>query len=228
MSTKAALKDALAQLKALASPEVLAGYSRYAIPTEGAWGVAMRDVQALAKTLGKPHELADPLWDSGIYEARLLACYVADPAQFTAEQMQHWTETMDNWAVVDTPCFALFDRTPHAWAKVEEWAPREELYVRRAAFALIWGLTVHDKKAPDAKFLKGLKLIEKAAADERHLVMKAVSMALRATGKRNAALREAACELATRLAASKVPSARTIGKEALRELAPKAAKKPKA
>lgn len=221
MAGKAGLKDALAQLKALADPAVLAGYSRYAIPTEGAWGVAMREVQALAKRLGRPHELADGLWDSGIYEARLLACYVADPKQLTAEQMQHWVEGMDNWAVVDTPCFALFDRTPHAWAKVSSWAPREELYIRRAAFALIWGLSVHEKQASDAQFLQGLKLIEQAAADERHLVVKSVSMALRATGKRNAALREAACEVAGRLAAAKESAPRSIGKEALRELAPR-------
>ena len=28
----------------------------------------------------------------------------------------------DNWAICDTACFHLFDRTPHAWRKVEQWA----------------------------------------------------------------------------------------------------------
>ncbi|MDM4765692.1 DNA alkylation repair protein [Pelomonas sp. SE-A7] len=215
------LKQALAELKKRASPEVLAGYARYAIPSEGAWGVAMRDVQALAKQLGRPHVLADALWDAGIYEARLLACYVADPKRMTAEQMQRWVEGMDNWAVVDTACFALFDRTNQAWALVKAWTPREELYVRRAGFALIWGLSVHDKTAKDALFLDALKRVEKASTDERHFVMKSVSMALRATGKRNAALRAAAVDLATKLAASGDATQRALGKEALRELQPK-------
>ena len=96
----------------------------------------------------------------------------------------------DNWGIVDTACFALFDRTPHAWSKVSQWSKRRGEFQKRAAFALLWGLTVHDKAAEDAKFVEGLGLIEKAATDERHFVKKAVSMALRATGKRNARLRE--------------------------------------
>ena len=49
-----------------------------------------------------------------------------------------------------------------------------------AAFALLWSLSVHDKTAPDARFLEGLALIEKYAKDDRNFVRKAVNMALRA------------------------------------------------
>ena len=70
----------------------------------------------------------------------------------------------------------------------KDWAPRRAEYVKRAAFALLWGLTVHDKTSGDAPFLRALALIERAATDDRHFVKKAVDMALRAVGKRNAAL----------------------------------------
>jgi 3-methyladenine DNA glycosylase AlkD len=132
--------------------------------------------------------------------------------------MDRWCRDFDNWAVCDTLCFALFDRTPHAWSKVKAWAPRRDEYVRRAAFALLWGLTVHDKEASDQPFLDGLSLIERTAADPRHYVKKAISMALRATGKRNAALRRAAVKLATRLAASADKTEQWVGKDALRDL----------
>ena len=69
---------------------------------------------------------------------------------------------------------------------------------------------MHDKQASDDAFLAGLALIRKAADDERHFVKKAVNMALRATGKRNAALHRAAIELARELAAS-ANRARTLG-----------------
>ena len=89
---------------------------------------------------------------------------------------------------------------------------------KRAAFALLWGLTVHDKTAGDEPFLDGLTLIERAATDERNFVKKAVNMALRAIGKRNAALHAAAVAAARRLAEAPGQSARWVGKDALRDL----------
>jgi 3-methyladenine DNA glycosylase AlkD len=121
------------------------GMARYNIPSDRAFGVPMREIQALAKQLGRNHELADALWASSWYEARLLAAYVDDPALVTPAQMDRWSRDFDNWGVCDTVCFALFDRTPHAWTKVEKWATRRAEFVKRAAFALLWGLTVHDK-----------------------------------------------------------------------------------
>jgi len=83
---------------------------------------------------------------------------------------------------------------------------------------LLWGLTVHDKAAPDRAFLESLPLIETAALDERDLVKKGVDMALRALGKRNEALRRAAVTLANRLASSSEGSQAWIGRNSLREL----------
>lgn len=194
------------------------GMARYAIPTDKAFGVSMRDIQALAKRIGRSHDLAGDLWTTGWYEARVLAAYVDEPARVTTAQMDRWCRDFDNWGICDTVCFVLFDRTPHAWSKVNAWAGRREEYVKRAAFALLWGLTVHDKVAGDAPFLEGLSLIERAAADERHYVKKAVNMALRAVGKRNAALNAAAVDVARRLAASAGANAQWVGKDALREL----------
>jgi 3-methyladenine DNA glycosylase AlkD len=194
------------------------GMARYNIPSDRAFGVPMREIQAMAKQLGRDHALADELWESGWYEARLLAAYVDDPAAVTSSQMDRWCRGFDNWGVCDTVCFALFDRTPHAWDKVDKWSTSRAEFVKRAAFALLWGLTVHDKKADDARFLKGLACVERAATDDRHFVQLAVDMALRAVGKRNPALNRAATELAKRLSASPDKSAQWVGKHAVREL----------
>lgn len=217
-STQEDVQGAVDWLKRHGSKAGRDGMARYAIPTDNAFGVAMRDVQALAKKLGRSHHLAEALWKSGWYEARLLASYVDDPARVTPAQMDRWCRDFDNWGVCDTVCFVLFDRTPHAWSKVRAWAGRKDEYVKRAAFALLWGLTVHDKDAGDEPFLQGLALVERAAADERPYVKKAVNMALRAVGKRNPALNEAALATARRLAASPDAHAKWVGKDALREL----------
>jgi len=194
------------------------GMARYNLPSDRALGVAMRDVQALAKRLGRDHDLALALWDTGWYEARLLAAYVDQPERVTAAQMDRWCRDFDNWGVCDTVCFALFDRTPFAWQKVEKWASRREEFIKRAAFALLWSLTVHDKTASDAQFERGLTLVEREAPDDRHLVKKAVNMALRAVGKRDRPLNIASIAVARRLAASRQSAAAWVGKDALREL----------
>lgn len=205
-------------LKRVASKTTREGMTRYGIPNENAIGVSMSNMKVLAKRLGKNHELAEGLWQTGIYEARMLATLIDEPARVTAAQMERWCGEFDNWAICDTACFALFDRTPHAWRKVDQWAHRRDEFVKRTAFALLWSLTVHDKGADDKAFVNGLRLIEKAATDERNFVKKAVNMALRAIGKRNPALNAHAVALARRLADSADATARWVGKNALREL----------
>jgi 3-methyladenine DNA glycosylase AlkD len=208
----------IASLRRLASKSVRDGLARFAIPSDNAFGVSVGTLRKEGKRIGRDHELAEGLWQTGYLEARLLACFVDDPAVVTAKQMDRWCRDFDNWAVVDTACFHLFDKTADAWTMVERWARHKGEFQKRAAFALIWSLTVHDKRSGDEPFLNGLKLIERAANDERNFVKKAVNMALRATGKRNAALHSAATATAERLAGSKDPTARWIGKDALREL----------
>lgn len=213
------LAQATARLKALADRATLAGMSRYGIPSEGAFGVPVGKIRGYAKELGRQHDLALALWKSGQYESRMLACFIADPDRVTPALMDAWAKGFDNWAVCDTACFHLFDRTPHAFAKVRKWATRRDEFVRRAAFALLASVALHDKKAPDAPFLAALPLIERAASDERNFVKKGVSWALRGIGKRRGgSLQAPALALATRLAASDDAAARWVGRDALRDL----------
>jgi 3-methyladenine DNA glycosylase AlkD len=212
------LRSALKWLKDNSTKNVRDGMARYAIPSDRALGVAMRDIKALGTMLGRNHELAIALWDTDVYEARMLASFVGDPAQLTAAQMDRWCKEFDNWALCDAFSFNLFDRTPHAWAKVSQWSSKRHEFQKRTAFALLWSLTVHDKRATDEPFIHGLALIEREASDERHFVKKAVNMALRAVGKRNRALNAAAVGVARRLADSEDPTAKWVGRDALREL----------
>ena len=192
--------------------------TRYGITAPKAFGVPVGTIQQLAKRLGRDHDLAAALWETGWYEARMLTSFIGDPARVTSAQMDSWARDFDNWGICDTVCFHLFDRTPHAWRKVGPWSRRREEFVKRAAFALLAGLALHDKAAGDEPFLQSLVLVERAASDDRNFVKKGVSWALRAVGRRNAALNVAALAVARRLSASPEAAARWVGKDALREL----------
>ena len=119
---------------------------RFGINAKKAFGVSMANIQLLAKRLGRSHELAAALWNTGWYEARMLASFVDEPARVTPAQMDRWCRDFDNWGICDTVCFHLFDRTPHAWAKVARWSDKRDEFVKRAAFALLASLALHDKQ----------------------------------------------------------------------------------
>lgn len=194
------------------------GLARYAIPADRAFGVPMGAIQKLAKQFGRNHDLAAGLWETGWYEARLLAAFVDEPTEVTPAQMDRWCRDFDNWAVCDTVCFHLFDRTPHAFRKVAQWSRRKEEFVKRAAFALLASLAGHDKTTGDGPFAECLPLLERGATDDRNFVKKGVSWALRGVGHRSPALHATAVDLATRLSASDYAAARWVGKDALRDL----------
>jgi 3-methyladenine DNA glycosylase AlkD len=209
---------ALAWLKKRSSKSVRAGMARYAIPSDHALGVRMADIQKLGRQLGCDHALALALWKTGVYEARMLTAYVDDPARVTPAQMDAQARDFDNWAICDTLCFALWVRSPHAFAKIRQWATHRDEFVKRAAFALLASVALKDRQTGDAPFLRGLALIEKAARDERNFVKKGVNWALRGIGGRNLALNQAAVALAKKLAQSSEPAPRWVGKDALRQL----------
>jgi 3-methyladenine DNA glycosylase AlkD len=163
------------------------------------------------------------LWKSGSLEARALAALIDEPAKVTEAQMERWVRDFDNWAVCDTCCGYLFDKTPFAWKKAVQWSRRDEEFVKRAGYALMAWLAVHDKKAADAPFIKLLPHIKRGALDERNFVKKAVNWALRQIGKRNMALNKRAIQTAKEIRSIDTSAARWIASDALRELTRKAA-----
>ena len=192
---------------------------RYGIVAPRAFGVTVGAMLGFARRIGKDHALALRLWETGWYEARMLAGMVDDPRQVTRRQMNAWAADFDNWGICDTVCWHLFDYTPFAFEKARQWSSSPREFVKRAAFAIMAGQAGHNKSATDAQFLALLPLIEKGARDERNFVKKAVNWALRRIGRRNLALNAAALAVARRLAASEEASCRWVGKDALRELA---------
>ncbi len=211
-------RSVLSWLERKGSKKVRDGMARYAIPSDNAFGVSVGDLRKEAKRLGRDHALAAALWATGKYEARMLAAFVDEPNAVTARQMDQWCRDFDSWAICDTACLHLFDRTPHAFKKVHIWAKRRGEFQKRAAFALAAGLATHDKTSPDAPFAAILPLIEAAATDDRNFVKKGVNWALRGIGERSQNLHRRALALGKRLAAATEPAPRWIGKDALRQL----------
>jgi 3-methyladenine DNA glycosylase AlkD len=210
--------EILQHLQSLSNSENVVGMARFGIRARKVYGVSLPQLKRIARQAGQDHRLAQELWSSGAHEARLVACLIDNPAEVTSRQMDRWADEFDNWAVCDGCCLHLFAKVPFAGEKAVLWCGRSEEFVRRAGFALMAVLAVHDKKADDALFLTWLACIKDASTDERNFVKKAVNWALRQIGKRNPRLNEATIRTAKAIQKLDSNSARWIAGDALREL----------
>jgi len=208
----------LRELKLLANPRVREKMAYFGVRVAKAFGISTPLLHALARRIGKNHQLAEQLWSSGIHEARILAALIAEADKVTPQQMERWASDFDAWDVVDACCCYLYAAASPAWHKAESWSRRPEEFVKRAAFSLAAYVSYKDKKASDAKFERFLRIIEREAPDERNFVRKAVNWALRNIGKRNLRLNRAAICAAERIRRQNSRSARWIAADALREL----------
>lgn len=210
--------DIIETLKLKSRKDQLEGMARYGIRIDNRLGVSIPDIRKIAKQFGKNHKVALELWKTGYADAKITAALIDEVEKVTKNQMEEWVKDFDSWDVCDQVCTSLFDKTSHAWKKAYEWSEREEEFVKRAAFSLVAGISVHDKKTCDEKFEKFMLVITKHANDERNYVKKAVNWALRNIGKRNINLNKKAIKTAEELITTKNKTAIWIAKNALKEL----------
>ncbi len=209
----------LTTLYSKANPKNVEGMARYGITgTNNVLGVSSKFLFSLAKSIGTNQELALELWQTGIYDARILVALIADPKHMKKSTMNLWVKDFDNWAICDGVCMHCFRDTPYAYELAVKWVKQKQEFVRRAGFTLIATLCVNDKKADDAIFLKYLPFIKKYATDERTYVKKAVNWALRQIGKRSLKLNPYAIKTAEEIHMMNYSSAKWIASDALREL----------
>ena len=194
------------------------GMTRFGIASQNNLGVSVTEIRTYARSLGKNHDLALQLWKTGIRDARMIAACIEEPKKVTKKQMENWVKDFNSWDICDHVCGHLFDKTPFAYDKAWEWSGRNEEFVKRAAFALMAWLAVHDKQATDEKFEQFFTICIHESIDERNYVKKAVSWALRNIGKRNQTLNKKALDVAKTIHSIDSKSARWIASDVLREL----------
>jgi len=181
-------------------------------------GIYQKDLKLIAKEIGTNNDLALELFDSGLYEARILCSKTYDPACITEMQMESWVSTFENWEICDSFCMGFFAKCQYALPKAFEWSKNEGEFIKRAGFVIFASYGFADKKANNAVFESFLPIIERESSDDRIYVKKAVNWALRSIGKRNVDLQKAAIASAYKILETKNKSAQWIANNALKEL----------
>ncbi|MFD2562547.1 DNA alkylation repair protein [Aquimarina rubra] len=211
--------EVITRLKKLQDPEkVIFREKKFGIVSNNSLGIYHKDLKVIAKEIGKDNQLALKLFDSDIYEGRLLCSKIFDPKDVTEELMEKWVKTFENWEICDSFCMGLFARSKFALAKIIDWTERKPEFEKRAGFATMAAYCMADKKSDNDLFVQFFPMILREATDERLYVKKAVNWALRNIGKRNIDLKQIAIKVANDLLAIDNSAAKWIAKDALKEL----------
>lgn len=210
--------EIIEELRSQTNPVNIAGMARFGIKSERCFGISIQQLRVMARRLGRNQLLAEELWQRGWRESRILATLIGEPTGISAVVMEQWVRDLDSWDVCDACCLNLFDKTPYAARKALQWSRRRREFEKRAGFATMAALAVHDRKADDAVFLPFLSAIEREATDERNFVRKAVNWALRQIGKRNRRLHRESLQTSRRIQKMDSRAARWIASHAIKEL----------
>jgi 3-methyladenine DNA glycosylase AlkD len=105
----------LGELRAAGTDKKHASAARVGIPMDKAYGVSVGIVRTMAKGLKGRHALAEPLWATGVHEARLLAIFVADPQTMRRTDIERWLRDVVSWI-----CAIIFAATSSASAPMPQ------------------------------------------------------------------------------------------------------------
>ena len=206
-------------LQALSDEGTRKNIAGFGVPAQNALGIKMPVLRAMAGQLGKNHQLAEHLWQSGIHEAKILASLVADPQAMTSSELDSWVAGIYSWDVCDQCCINLFVFAPGWKEKIGEWIASEHEFTRRAGIVLATVASIHQPKATsDAELKTWMLATLQVAGDPRNFVKKAVSWQLRQIGKKRPQMRHGIISMASELSCSADKTKRWIASDVLREL----------
>lgn len=192
----------LDQIKAHADPERAKGIASYHKGTRAYLGVANPVINELTRqwrqTLAVPErvQLADELWQTDIFEARLAAAKLLTQARIRPDQdawalIQSWVADFDSWAIADHACMAGQKRLvadPGRLDQVEVWTRSEHMWTRRAALVITLPWTKQNFPKPEELAARE-RILGWAAGyvpDHAWFIQKAIAWWLRELSKHDA------------------------------------------
>ncbi|MEX0347810.1 MAG: DNA alkylation repair protein [Paracoccaceae bacterium] len=192
----------LDQLKAHAEPDRAEQKAAYHKQTREVLGVPNPAINDLTKTwrqtldLAERIELADALWRTDIFEARIAAPKLLTQARIRPDEavwdlLQSWLPDFDSWAIADHTCGAVAKRLvadPARLDQVEEWTRSDHMWTRRAALVATLPWTKQNNPKPEdlARRDRILGWAASYVPDRDWFIQKAVAWWLRDLSKHDA------------------------------------------
>lgn len=167
------------------------------------FGIGLTVLRKLAKQIGKDHHLAVELWNTNIYDAKVISLLVDDPKQITREQAESQVVNVGPGQLehVFSACGAPLAQSPFVVELTDDWIKSDDPRRRCCGYGLLYELSKSKKKsAPDEAFFKEhVEYINKNFDTEKLSVQESMGGALLGIGKRTAMLNAVALKVARRI-----------------------------
>jgi len=164
------------------------------------FGIGLTKLRKLAKQIGRNRELARTLWETDIYDAKVVALLIDDPRAMTREQAEKQVEELGagSLAHVFASCDATLARTAFVVPLADEWIASSDTVRRSCGYGLLYEASKFTgKKAPDERYFLGhIEHISNTIDQESSNVRLSMGTALMGIGKRSAKLNAAALRVA--------------------------------
>ncbi len=197
--------EVLAWLKAEQDPRGIEHWKKHAEDTGGlkSYGIGLTRLRKYAKQLGRDAKLAQSLWRSNVYEAKVIALLIDDPKTMTIDQAEAQVEQLagGHLAHVFSSCDATLAKAPFAFELAEKWIKSRDPMHKRCGYGLLYEVSKSKKKsAPEESvFLDHIGRIEKTYAKQPTTVVMAMGGALMGMGSRSKKLHTAALRVAKKI-----------------------------
>jgi 3-methyladenine DNA glycosylase AlkD len=164
------------------------------------FGIGLTRLRAIAKHVGRDHDLALKLWNERNHDAKIIGLLIDDPRQLTREQVETQVDGAAPGMLshVLSSCDATLPKSPIAFDVAKGWMASKDPVRRGCGYGLVYELAKDkkDKRLTDAFFLGCLETIGKTIAKEENRVRVGMGGALMSIGKRNKKLNAAAIKVA--------------------------------
>lgn len=166
-------------------------------------GIGLTRLRKLAKQIGRDRKLALALWKTDVYDAKVIALLIDDPAHITRDQAERQVEELAGGMLphVFASCDATLAKTSFVAELADEWVRSDDPVRRDCGYGLLYEASKFSgKKAPGEEFfLAHVKRIAELIDTEPEKVRLSMGAALMGIGKRSAVLNEAALNVARRV-----------------------------
>lgn len=164
------------------------------------FGIGLTRLRALAKQVGRDHDLALKLWNERNHDAKIIGLLIDDPTQLTRDQIETQVDGAGPGMLshVLSSCDATLPKSAIAFEIAKDWMASKDPVRRSCGYGLVYELAKNtkDKRLTDEFFLGCIETIGTTIAKEENSVRVGMGGALMSIGKRNKKLNAAAIKLA--------------------------------
>jgi 3-methyladenine DNA glycosylase AlkD len=163
------------------------------------FGIGLTQLRKLAKKIGRNHELSKELWETDVYDAKVISLLIEVPKEYSREQAEVQVDQLEDGLLrhVFASCDATLAKTPYAFDLACEWMDSDDVNRRRCGYALQYELSKKNPKGMDDEFLLDrIDRIQKTIHEEDMWVRESMAGALLGIGKRTKELNQAAIRAA--------------------------------